>query len=137
MVPKLPGEVRPWGRFDILDEQPGYKVKRLHVHAGGRLSLQSHAHRSEHWTVVNGIATVTIGTETRTLAVQESVDVPLGEKHRIENLGPSDLVIIEVQFGSLLSEEDITRYEDVYGRMGETGTDAGGASLAPRAAGAS
>jgi mannose-6-phosphate isomerase len=109
-------EERPWGAFHVLDEQQGFKVKRITVKQGGRLSLQSHKHRSEHWTVVNGTATVTVDAKVAKLSRGQSVDIPLGAKHRLENLD-SDLVeIIEVQFGDYLGEDDIVRYEDVYQR---------------------
>jgi mannose-6-phosphate isomerase len=109
-------ETRPWGAFHILDEHTGFKVKRICVNASGRLSLQSHKHRSEHWTVVNGTATVTVDEAVLTLVRGQSVDIPLGAKHRLENLG-SDLVeIIEVQFGDYLGEDDIIRYDDIYNR---------------------
>jgi mannose-6-phosphate isomerase len=109
-------ETRPWGAFHVLDEQSGFKVKRITVTAAGRLSLQSHKHRSEHWTVVNGTATITVDDAVLTLVRGQSVDIPLGAKHRLENLG-SDLVeIIEVQFGDYLGEDDIIRYDDIYNR---------------------
>lgn len=109
-------ETRPWGAFHILDEKPGFKVKRLCVTPSGRLSLQSHLHRSEHWTVVNGTATVTVNDSVVTLERGASIDIPLGARHRLENFG-SDLVeVIEVQFGGYLGEDDIVRYEDVYNR---------------------
>jgi mannose-6-phosphate isomerase len=109
-------ETRPWGAFHVLDEQPGFKVKRITVTPGGRLSLQSHKHRSEHWTVVNGVATVTVDASVVDLKRGQSVDVPLGAKHRLENLGSELVEIIEVQFGDYLGEDDIVRYEDVYNR---------------------
>jgi mannose-6-phosphate isomerase-like protein (cupin superfamily) len=109
-------EDRPWGSFHVLDEQPGFKVKRIVVNPGGRLSLQSHKHRGEHWTVVGGIATVTVGKSVRKLHRSESVDIPKGEIHRLENDGTDLVTIIEVQFGDYLGEDDIVRYEDVYNR---------------------
>jgi mannose-6-phosphate isomerase-like protein (cupin superfamily) len=109
-------ETRPWGAFHVLDEQPGFKVKRIVVNAGGRLSLQSHKHRSEHWTVVNGTATITVGETVKTMTRGQSVDVALGAKHRLENLHEGVVEIIEVQFGDYLGEDDITRYDDVYNR---------------------
>lgn len=109
-------EKRPWGEFHILDEHQGFKVKRISVIPGGRLSLQSHRHRGEHWTVVNGIATVTVGTEVKTLSRAQSVDIPRGEKHRLENFHTEILDIIEVQFGDYLGEDDIIRYDDAYNR---------------------
>jgi mannose-6-phosphate isomerase len=109
-------ETRPWGSFHILEEKDGFKVKRLHVTPGGRLSLQSHKHRSEHWTVVNGTATVTVDAMVKEFTRGQSIDVPLGAKHRLENYGKTDVEIIEVQFGDYLGEDDIIRYEDVYQR---------------------
>ena len=109
-------ETRPWGAFHVLDEQLGFKVKRISVHAGGRLSLQSHRHRSEHWTVVNGTATVTVDDRVVALIRGQSIDIPLGAKHRLENLHQGVMEIIEVQFGDYLGEDDIVRYDDVYNR---------------------
>jgi mannose-6-phosphate isomerase-like protein (cupin superfamily) len=111
-----PTETRPWGSFTVLDEGEGFKVKRISVTPKGRLSLQSHKHRSEHWTVVSGEATVTVGETTSTLTRGQSADIAQGDRHRLENLGTEDVEIIEVQFGSYLGEDDITRYDDVYGR---------------------
>ncbi len=112
----LYSENRPWGAFYVLDERPGFKVKRIVVKEGGRLSLQSHKHRSEHWTVVEGTATITVGEKITAMARGGSVDIPLGAKHRLENLHTGDVTIIEVQFGDYLGEDDIVRYEDVYQR---------------------
>jgi mannose-6-phosphate isomerase len=109
-------ETRPWGSFHVLDEQAGFKVKRIVVTPGGRLSLQSHKHRSEHWTVVNGTATVTVGETVTAMTRGQSVDISLGAKHRLENLGKDVVEIIEVQFGNYLGEDDIIRYDDVYNR---------------------
>ena len=113
----LPTETRPWGAFFVLEECEGFKVKRLLVLPQGQLSLQSHRRRAEHWVVVNGEATVTLGEEKRLLIKGQSIDVPLGAVHRIENFGEEDVEIIEVQFGDYLGEDDITRYEDVYSRV--------------------
>lgn len=109
-------ETRPWGSFHVLDEKPGFKVKRIAVNPGGRLSLQSHKHRGEHWTVVNGIATVTVGETVTELKRAQSVDIPMGAKHRLENLHGEEVEIIEVQFGDYLGEDDIVRYDDIYNR---------------------
>jgi mannose-6-phosphate isomerase len=109
-------ETRPWGSFHVLDEQPGFKVKRIVVEPQGRLSLQSHKHRSEHWTVVNGTATVTVGDRVTAMTRGQSVDIPLGAKHRLENLHDGLVEIIEVQFGDYLGEDDIVRYDDIYAR---------------------
>ena len=93
-------ETRPWGAFHVLDEQPGFKVKRISVQSGGRLSLQSHKHRSEHWTVVNGVATVTVDDKVVVLIRGQSIDVPLGAKHRLENLDEGLVEIIDALFKS-------------------------------------
>jgi mannose-6-phosphate isomerase len=110
-------ETRPWGSFHVLEEHTGFKVKRLTVHPTGRLSLQSHKHRSEHWTVVNGTATVTVDATVLVLTRGQSIDIPLGAKHRLENLGTDQVEIIEVQFGDYLGEDDIMRYDDIYSRV--------------------
>ena len=109
-------ENRPWGSFHILDESQGFKVKRIVVNEGGRLSLQSHKHRKEHWTVVEGTATVTVGEKVMAMTRAQSVDIPLGAKHRLENLHKGEVTIIEVQFGDYLGEDDIIRYDDAYAR---------------------
>jgi mannose-6-phosphate isomerase len=109
-------ETRPWGSFHVIDEQPGYKVKRITVNPGGRLSLQSHKHRSEHWTVVTGRATITINDSVSEHTRGQSVDIALGAKHRLENYGTEPVIIIEVQFGDYLGEDDIIRYDDIYQR---------------------
>lgn len=110
---------RPWGYYMSLDLGKRYQVKRLVVVPGGRLSLQSHVHRSEHWTVVQGTATVTVGETRKLLGENESVYIPLGAIHRLENEGRVPLVVIEVQTGSYFGEDDIVRYEDVYNRIEE------------------
>jgi len=107
---------RPWGWYESLAKAPGFQVKRIMVHPGGKLSLQSHRHRAEHWVVVSGAAQVTVGDTVRALGVNQSCYVPLGERHRLENPGESDLHLIEVQSGDYLGEDDITRYDDVYAR---------------------
>ncbi len=108
--------MRPWGNYASLDLGQRYQVKRIEVTPGGRLSLQSHVHRAEHWIVVSGTATVTVGEKRQLLAENESVYIPLGAIHRLENEGQVPLVLIEVQTGSYFGEDDITRYEDIYGR---------------------
>ena len=112
-----PTETRPWGSFYVLDEGTGFKVKRIVVSPQGRLSLQSHKHRREHWTVVAGEATVTVGDDVKTLTRGQSVDIALGDRHRLENFGSTDVELIEVQFGDYLGEDDIVRYADVYSRV--------------------
>lgn len=108
---------RPWGSYTVLEEDPeGFKLKRIEVAPGARLSLQSHAHRSEHWVVVSGTATVTNGDEVITVHKNQSTYIPIGTKHRLENLGSEPLHIVEIQVGEYLGEDDIKRYEDNYGR---------------------
>jgi len=107
---------RPWGTWHVLDEGPGYQVKRLVVRPGRRLSYQTHAHRAEHWVVAHGTATCVIDGDTLELKTGGSLDVPVGTPHRIANLHDDDLVVIEVQRGDYLGEDDIVRLEDDYGR---------------------
>ncbi len=107
---------RPWGSYTILDEGSRYKIKRIVVKPGGRLSLQKHYHRNEHWVVVNGTAKVTIGDKEKIIRPNESTYIHLGEVHRLENPGKIDLVLIEVQVGDYLEEDDIIRYLDEYNR---------------------
>jgi mannose-1-phosphate guanylyltransferase/mannose-6-phosphate isomerase len=109
-------EQRPWGSFEVLHEGPACKVKEIIVMPGGRLSLQSHKHRAEHWVVVAGTARVTVDEQVLTLEPNQSVHIPLGVIHRMENPGSVPMHLIEVQCGSYLGEDDIVRYEDVYGR---------------------
>jgi mannose-6-phosphate isomerase len=111
-----PTEMRPWGRWTVLGEGNGYKVKRIEVKPGHRLSLQRHHHRSEHWIVVSGNAMVVIGDRVEHVRAQESTFVPAGTSHRIENPGPLPLIIIEIQSGTYLGEDDIVRLQDDYGR---------------------
>ncbi len=109
---------RPWGTYDSIDQGPRFQVKRITVKPGGTLSLQMHHHRAEHWIVVSGTAKVTKGKETFLLTENQSVYIPLGEVHRLENPGKTMLEMIEVQSGSYLGEDDIVRFEDTYGRVG-------------------
>jgi mannose-6-phosphate isomerase len=109
-------ELRPWGSFTILEEGQGYKIKRIEVKAGHRLSLQMHHHRSEHWIVISGIAKVTRGEEEIMLSENQSTYVPRFTQHRLENPGKVPLVLIEVQNGEYLGEDDIVRFEDDYAR---------------------
>lgn len=107
---------RPWGQYDCVDSGARFQVKRLTVKPGGKLSLQLHHHRAEHWVVVQGAARVTCGEETYLLKENESTYIPVGIKHRLENPGNTPLEMIEVQTGSHLDENDIVRFEDHYGR---------------------
>jgi mannose-1-phosphate guanylyltransferase/mannose-6-phosphate isomerase len=106
----------PWGSYTSLEMGENYQVKRINVNPGARLSLQSHRFRAENWVVVAGEALVTVDNKKREVRIGEHVAVPLGSLHRIENRGPEPLVIIEVQNGDYLGEDDIIRYEDDYGR---------------------
>ena len=107
---------RPWGSYDSVDQDDGFQVKRIKVKPGARLSLQSHKHRAEHWIVVRGTARVTRDNDVFELHANQSTYIPLGAKHRLENPGTEMLELIEVQSGDYLGEDDIVRYEDVYGR---------------------
>ncbi|WVH09070.1 MAG: Mannose-1-phosphate guanylyltransferase [Fluviibacter phosphoraccumulans EoVTN8] len=108
--------VRPWGTFEVIDEGMGYKIKKINVYPGGKLSMQSHAHRSEHWVVVSGEAQVTNDSVCTVLLPNQSTYIEVGSIHRLENVGNENCCIIEVQCGSILSENDIVRYDDIYGR---------------------
>jgi mannose-6-phosphate isomerase len=109
---------RPWGSFTVLDEGENYKVKRIEVLPGKRLSYQKHAQRAEHWVVVAGEARVTLDGEEITVRAGEAIDIAIGAAHRVENPGAQMLVFIEVQRGGYLGEDDITRLSDDYGRAG-------------------
>lgn len=111
---------RPWGSYKVLEEGPGFKIKRIEVRPGGRLSLQRHRHRSEHWVVLSGEATVTSGSEVSKLLANESTHIAIGSIHRLENRGSAPLHIIEVQAGSYVGEDDIERLDDQYGRVKHT-----------------
>ena len=108
---------RPWGWYQSLDIGPSHQVKRLVVSPGRRLSLQKHRHRSEHWTVVEGIAEVTIDDRVLTVEPNQSIYIPLGAVHRAANHGKTPVTIIEVQCGDYFGEDDIIRFEDDYGRV--------------------
>ena len=107
---------RPWGSYTVLEEGEGFKMKRIVVKPGASLSLQMHYHRSEHWIVVSGTAKVVNGDRDLLVRTNESTYIPAGNKHRLENPGKIDLVMIEVQSGGYLEEDDIVRFEDKYGR---------------------
>jgi len=112
----LPRDYRPWGWYESLVIGPRFQVKRIVVHPGAALSLQSHHHRAEHWIVVEGTAKVTVDETVKLVSENQSVFIPLGAVHRMENPGKVLLTLIEVQTGSYLGEDDIIRYEDVYAR---------------------
>lgn len=107
---------RPWGYYTILAEEPTHKVKRICVYPGKRLSLQRHQHRAEHWYVIEGEAWVTLNGDAFPVKTGQSVDIPQGATHRIENRGKQEMAFIEVQQGSYFGEDDIERLEDDYGR---------------------
>jgi mannose-6-phosphate isomerase len=107
---------RPWGNFTVLDEGDGYKVKRIEVLAGKRLSYQKHKHRAEHWFVIKGTAQVTLNDEIIVVKSGEAIDIPLGAAHRVENPAEELMIFIEVQRGSYLGEDDIVRLQDDFGR---------------------
>jgi mannose-1-phosphate guanylyltransferase/mannose-6-phosphate isomerase len=110
--------VRPWGTYTVLEDGAGYKIKRIEVKPGAQLSLQMHHHRSEHWIVVTGTAKVVCDDREFLVMTNESTYIPAGKKHRMENPGVLDLVMIEVQSGEYLGEDDIVRFSDIYGRAG-------------------
>ena len=122
--------VKPWGSFSTLEEGSGYKIKRLVVQPGQRLSMQKHQRRAEHWVVVSGTATIVRGDRCFTLRTRECAVIPRQAWHRIENHGRQPVVVIEVQHGSYLGEDDIIRKQDDYGRIaaraatGQSGTQA-------------
>jgi mannose-6-phosphate isomerase len=107
---------RPWGNFTVLDEGAGYKVKRIEVLPGKRLSYQKHARRAEHWFIVQGTARVTLDGEEITLNSGQYVDIAIGAAHRIENPGAEKVIFVEVQRGDYLGEDDIVRLQDDFGR---------------------
>jgi len=111
-------EERPWGSFHVLDEGKNFKVKRIEVLPGKRLSYQRHARRSEHWFVTCGTAKVTLNDREILVKTGESLDVAVGDKHRVENSGPETLIFIETQTGDYFGEDDIERFDDDFGRAG-------------------
>ena len=113
----LASEERPWGSWHVIDDGQGYKVKRIHVNPGQRLSYQTHEHRSEHWVVIFGKATCLVDGVETVAGPGQSVDVAVGAAHRISNMHSEELVIIEVQHGAYTGEDDICRLEDDYGRQ--------------------
>jgi mannose-6-phosphate isomerase len=108
---------RPWGTFTVLDERDNFKVKRIEVLPGKRLSYQKHAQRAEHWFVVQGTARVTLDDRDITVSAGQAIDIAVGSAHRVENPGSDVLVFIEVQRGSYLGEDDIVRLQDDFGRV--------------------
>lgn len=108
---------RPWGYFQFIKEEPGYKIKKIAIKPAGCLSLQRHRRRSEHWFVLDGTGLATIDDKTLILQKGASADIPHGSLHRLENTGDVDLIIIEIQTGTYFGEDDIERLEDIYGRV--------------------
>ena len=113
----IESEERPWGRFFVLHDELNYKLKRIEVDPGGRLSYQYHKRRSESWTIVEGVGTVTLEGKVKEYTEGQTVLIPQGAKHRIENKGIEKVVFIEVQTGTYFGEEDIVRIEDDYNRI--------------------
>ena len=109
-------EDRPWGRYYVIHDEPGYKLKRIEVNPAGSLSYQYHHKRSEAWTMVTGIGTITLDGVKKEYTAGETILIPQGTKHRIENFGTETVVFIEVQTGSYFGEDDIVRIEDKYKR---------------------
>lgn len=108
---------RPWGYYIVIAKGEGFQSKIIHVNSGQRLSLQSHNHRSEHWVVLSGMAKVVLEGKDYFLSVGHSIDIPVKAIHSLQNPYDKDIEVIEIQMGDDLSEEDITRYEDIYGRV--------------------
>jgi len=114
----LETDQRPWGSYTVLDDEATFKVKRIEVLPGKRLSYQRHARRSEHWFIVHGTAVVILDGERRKVSSGDAVDVPVNTDHRIENASDELVVFVEVQHGDYFGEDDIVRLEDDYGRTG-------------------
>lgn len=108
---------RPWGKFEVLISQKDYKVKRLIINPGHRLSLQSHLKRDETWVIVNGIASVEIENKINELSYGESIQIKRNQKHRVKNISTEKLILIEIQTGEYFGEDDIQRFEDDYNRV--------------------
>lgn len=110
-------ECRPWGYYCVIASGCGFAAKIIHVNLGQKLSVQSHNHRSEHWVVISGQAKVFLDGKEYILSVGESIDIPIKSIHSLQCVSENDLEIVEVQFGKIISEDDIIRYEDMYGRV--------------------
>tara|TARA_Y100001935_G_scaffold199492_1_gene167752 strand:- start:2076 stop:3470 length:1395 start_codon:yes stop_codon:yes gene_type:complete len=115
-VSEHPFEWRPWGGFEVLSDTDHFKVKKITVDPGARLSYQSHQKRAEHWTVIDGLAEVTLDENPHILKSNDSISIPMGSKHRVKNIGQDPLTIIEIQTGHYFGEDDIVRYQDDYAR---------------------
>ena len=120
MSEHIPENVRPWGRYDILDASDTHQVKRIIVNPGERLSYQRHQQRSEYWVIISGQARFTLDDVDSDHGCGEVLLIPVCAKHRVENTGTEPLLFIEVQRGNYFGEDDIERFEDDYGRMGST-----------------
>tara|TARA_Y100001960_G_C14500935_1_gene741544 strand:- start:1 stop:348 length:348 start_codon:yes stop_codon:yes gene_type:complete len=107
---------KPWGSFEILDQGDNFTLKKLRVIPGGKLSLQRHKHRSEHWIIAQGIAEITLDDKLSILKENQRIFIPKGSKHRIHNKGDQELIIIELWYGHILDENDIERFDDIYNR---------------------
>jgi mannose-1-phosphate guanylyltransferase len=110
---------RPWGTYFNALEEPGFKIKKIVVKPDSRLSLQSHVHRSEHWVVVQGSALITLDEKEIKMERDQYIYIPKGSIHRLQNLGQEDLILVEVQLGNYLGEDDIKRYQDDYNRLSD------------------
>jgi len=108
---------KPWGSYQVLEEGAHYTVKKIIVNSGGKLSLQSHQHRSEHWIIAEGEGVVTINDEIKILKENETIFIPKGSRHRLANEVNTKLIIIEFWYGDILDENDIERFEDIYERI--------------------
>ena len=113
----IESEERPWGRFFVIHDQPKYKLKRIEVDPGGRLSYQYHQKRSEAWTIIDGVGDITLNGVTKEYKAGETIFIPQGVKHRIENKKQEIVIFIEVQTGTYFGEDDIVRIEDDYNRV--------------------
>jgi len=108
--------LKPWGSYQVLEDESNYLIKRIIVNPKGKLSLQSHSHRSEHWIVVQGIAEVTINNRVKALKTNQNIFIPTRAQHRLANKEQLPLIVIEVWYGDILDENDIVRYDDIYNR---------------------
>jgi mannose-6-phosphate isomerase len=116
MEMELEKSTRPWGRYEVLQESSGHKVKCIWVSPGKRLSYQRHQKRAEHWFIVQGDARITLNGDIFEMGAGDSIDIEIGELHRIENIGTTDVIFVEVQTGTYFGEDDIERIEDDFGR---------------------
>tara|TARA_Y100001934_G_C12366075_1_gene783523 strand:+ start:98 stop:436 length:339 start_codon:yes stop_codon:yes gene_type:complete len=109
--------LKPWGYYQVLFTGPAYQVKQLHIDTGHKISLQSHQHRDEHWIVIDGEASIAINGRNEIMKPKEHILINKGDIHRISNSSEGPLIIIEIQFGKIIDEDDIIRLEDMYGRI--------------------